>query len=149
MRTILGIALIRASAILHLLLAVGHTSAYPWAAARDDREIQLVDSMRSVAFVFAGERSTYWNLYFGWGVLVAVLLVTLAIVLWLLSDLARLAPRRVGGIAVLLSASSLVGAYLAFRFFYVPPCIFFSLICLLLLIAAVQLVHAAKLAATP
>jgi len=34
-------------------------------------------SMKTTNFVFAGERQTYWGLYYGWGVLVGVLLAQL------------------------------------------------------------------------
>ncbi|MGA8095111.1 MAG: hypothetical protein WB823_12690 [Steroidobacteraceae bacterium] len=86
--------LIRLSSILVFLLMVGHMSAYPWVSTRSPQEIQLVDSMKSVELEFMGESSGYWSLYFGWGLLISVLLLTLAIVLWLLSDLVRLAPQR-------------------------------------------------------
>jgi len=135
------VVLIRLSSILVVLLMAGHTSAYPWTSTHGLQEIQLVDSMKSVEFEFLGERSTYWSLYYGWGLLISVLLLTLAIILWLLSDLARLAPRRLGVITGIISASCLVGAYLSFRFFYIPPFLFFSAICVILLTAAVQLLR--------
>jgi hypothetical protein len=97
--------------------------------------------MKYVPFEFMGERSTYWNLYFGWGLLIGVLLLTLAIILWILSDLAHIGSRSVGAISGIVSATSLVGAYLSFRFFYIPPFLFFSVICVILLTAAVQLLR--------
>ncbi len=133
------VALIRLSSILVFLLMVGHTSAYPWTSTAVSKETQLIDSMKSVEFVFFGERAAYWNLYFGFGLLISVLLLTLAIILWLLSDLSRLAPRRLSVITGVLSASCLVGSYLSFRFFYIPPFVFFSAICAILLTASVRL----------
>jgi hypothetical protein len=135
------VGLIRLSSILFVGLMVGHSSAYPWTSIHVLQETKLVDSMKSVAFEFMGERSTYWNLYFGWGLLVAVLLLTLAIILWFLSDLAHLAPRRLGVITGIISASGVVGAYLSFRFFYIPPFLFFTAICVMLITAAVQLLR--------
>src|SRR5258708_5106620 len=135
------VVLIRLSSILFVGLMIGHMSTYPWASNQGLQETQLVDLMKSVDFVFMGERSTYWNLYFGWGVLIAVLLLTLAIILWLLSDLAHLAPRRLGVVVGIISASCLVGAYLSFRFFYIPPVLFYLGICVILLTAAVQLLR--------
>jgi hypothetical protein len=133
------VALIRLSSILFVGLAVGHSSAYPWTSSHVLQEVKLADAMKSVPFDFMGERSTYWSLYFGWGLLVGVVLLTFAIVLWLLSDLARLAPRRLGAITGAISASCLVGAYLSFRFFYVPPFLVYSAICLILIATTVQL----------
>lgn len=135
------VVLIRLSSILVVLLMVGHTSAYPWTSTHGLQETQLVDLMKSCEFEFMGERSTYWSLYFGWGLLISVLLLTLAIILWFLSDLARLAPRRLGVITGIISTGCLVGAYLSFRFFYLPPFLFFSVICVILLTAAVQLLR--------
>ncbi|WP_432445165.1 LIC_13387 family protein [Terriglobus albidus] len=133
--------LIRLSSVLVVLLMAGHASAYPWTSTHLVREAQLVDSMKAVDFEFMGERSTYWSLYFGWGLLIGILLLTLATILWLLADLARLAPRRVGVITGIISASCVAGAYLSFRFFYVPPFLFYSALCLVLLAATVQLLR--------
>jgi len=135
------VVLIRLSSILFVVLMAGHLSAYPWTSTHGLQEPQLVDSMKSVEFEFLGERSTYWSLYFGWGLLIGVLLLTLAIILWLLSDLARFAPRRLGVIAGIISASCLVGAYLSFRFFYLPPFLLYLVICVILPTATVQLLR--------
>lgn len=135
------VVLIRLSSILFVGEMIGHVSAYPWTSAQDPREAKLVALMKDIPFVFAGERSTYWNLYFGWGLLVAVLLLTLAVILWILSDLAHIGSRAVGAISGIVSATSLLGAYLSFRFFYIPPFLFFSVICVILTTAAVQLLR--------
>jgi hypothetical protein len=133
--------LIRISSILYLGLALGHMSAYPWTSSHDPREIRLVDSMKSIPFQFIGERSSYWSLYFGWGLLVGVLLLTMAIVLWLLSGFVGSEPRKVGASSGLISASSLIGAYLSWRFFFVPPFMFYVAIFILLTAAAIRLLR--------
>lgn len=135
------VGLIRLSSILTFFDMVGHTSAYPWTSTHGLQEIQLVESMKAVKFEFWGNYQSYWNLYFGWGVFIAVLLLTLAIVLWLLSDLARLAPRRLGAITGIITAFNFVGAYFAFRFFYLPPFLLFLAIGAILLTATVRLLR--------
>jgi hypothetical protein len=136
------LVLIRVSSILFILLMVGHISAYPWTSTNGGpQETQLVAAMKTVEFIFLGASSTYFNLYFGWGLLVGLLLLTVAMVLWLLSDLARLAPRCVGAIGAVISAACSVGAYLSFRFFYIPPMLFFLAICVTQLIVAVRLLR--------
>jgi len=132
------VVLLRVSSILLVLLMVGHMSAYPW-ATHGLQETHLVDSMKTLQFEFLGEHSSYWSLYFGWGLWMGVSLTTLAIILWLLADLARVAPRRVGVIALVIAASCLIGAYLSLRFFYIPPVLFYAVICVMLLTVAVQL----------
>jgi hypothetical protein len=133
------LVLIRLSSILFVILTTGHTLAYPWTTDQDVREKQLVASMKSVDLVFVGERSSYWNLYFGWGIYVAVLLLTLTIVLWFLSNVARLAPRGVSIMIRIISISCLAGAYISFRFFYIPPFILLLVIFVILQMAAVRL----------
>lgn len=135
------VALIRASSILVVLLMVGHLSAYPWTASHAIQETQLVDSMKSVDFEFLGARSTYWNLYFGWGILVSVQLLTLSLILWLVSDLVRLAPRRLGVITGIISACCLVGAYLSYRYFYIPPFLFYLAIWIMLMTVSMRLLR--------
>jgi hypothetical protein len=131
--------LIRFSSILFAILTIGHASGYPWTTSQDLREKQLVASMKSVDLVFAGERSSYWSLYFGWGLYIAVLLLTFTIILWFLSNVTCLAPRGVGIIIQIISASCLAEACLSLRFFYMPPFLLSSAIFVILQIAAVQL----------
>jgi len=135
------VGLIRLSSLLFAGLMIGHISAYPWSSVHVPEQTKLVESMKSVAFVFMGDRSSYWNLYFGWGLLVAVLLLTFAIILWFLSDIAPLAPRGIGVITGIISASCLVGAYISLRFFYIPPFLFNMVISVILLAAMVQLLR--------
>jgi len=138
----LPVFLMRLSSVLFLFLTAGHMSAYPWSSAGSPPEARLALSMKSIDFTFMGERSTYWSLYFGWGLLVGLLLFTIATMLWLLSDLARLAPRRVGMMTGLIATASGIGAYLSFRFFYVPPTLSFAATGVALLIATVRLLKA-------
>ena len=144
------VALMRVSSILFFLTMFGHAAAYPWTSTtRDLRETMLVESMKDTPYVFFshtpyrffGEHTTYWGLYFGWGILVPVLLLTLAVLVWILSDLAHLDSRNVGAICGVLSAASLAGAYISFRFFFTPPVLTYSAICILLMTAAVQLLR--------
>ena len=132
-------ALIRVSSILVVLETVGHMTGYPWSSSHVLQETQLVRSMKAVDFLFFGERSSYWNLYSGWGLFIAVILLTLAIILWFLSNFARLAPRQVGVITGIISASLLSCSYLSFRFFYLPSSLLLSATFVILLAAAVRL----------
>src|SRR5258708_19727214 len=86
------VVLIRLSSILFVGLMIGHMSTYPWASNHALQETQLVDLMKSVDFVFMGERSTYWNLYFVFAALIAVLLLSFYIIPSLFSHLPLLAP---------------------------------------------------------
>lgn len=136
-----SVALIRVSSILVAFETVGHLSGYPWTSSQVLQEKQLVHSMKAVDYLFFGERSSYWNLYSGWGLFIFVLLFTLAIILWLLSNLARLAPRQIGVITGIISMGLLACAYLSFRFFYLPSSLLLSVTCLFLLTAGVQLLR--------
>src|SRR5215467_14322337 len=98
--------LIRVGSILIVGLMIGHMSAYPWTSIKAPQETQLTRLMKSVPFEFMGQHSTYWNLYFGWGVLVAVLLLALASILWILPDLATLRPRSAGAISATLTGAT-------------------------------------------
>jgi len=135
------VALMRLSAILFVGLTAGHLSAYPFARENAPLEKQLVGSMKHVRFEFLGEYTTYWNLYFGWGIFIAVLLLTLAFVLWFLADIAPLTPRRIGVITGLLSAASFACAYLSYRFFFIPPFLLLLIIGLIMLKTAIQLLR--------
>jgi len=133
------VALIRVSSILIVLETAGHMTGYPWTSSHVPEETQLVHSMKAVDFLFFSERSSYWNLYSGWGLFIAVLLLTLAINLWFLSNLARLAPRQIGVITGMISTSLLACAYFSFRFFYLPSSLLLSATFVILLAATVRL----------
>lgn len=138
------VVLVRVCSILFVGLMIGHMSAHPWASSVVPREAQLVGLMKTTDFVFAGEHQTYWGLYYGWGVLVGVLLAMTAIILWLVSDLAHLVPRRVALITGAVSLVSLIGCCISFRFFYIPPAAFFAVVCIVSLAATVQLLNLEK-----
>ena len=133
------VALIRVSSILIFLETAGHMTGYPWTSSHVLEETQLVHSMKAVDFLFFSERSSYWNLYSGWGLFIAVLLLTLAINLWFLSNLVRLAPRQIGVITGMISTSLLACAYFSFRFFYLPSSLLLSATFVILLAATVRL----------
>ena len=136
------VALIRLCSILFVVLAIGHLSAYPWTSNSTVKDTQLVGTMKSVDLVFFGEHTSLWNLYFGWGLWVAVLLLTLAIILWVLSDLALVSPQRIGIITGIISATGLAGTYFSLRFFHIlPSVIVLSVISIILLTAAMQLMR--------
>jgi hypothetical protein len=133
------VTLVRFSSILMVGLFLGHMSAYPWTSADDLQEKQLAGAMKGLDFIFMGQHQTYWNLYFGWGLLVGVFLLAMAIMLWVLASIARIDARRAATITGLVSAVCLIGFYISFRFFYLPPTIFFAVNAALLLGATVQL----------
>lgn len=133
------VVLIRLSSILYVATMLGHLYGYPWTSAHNPRETKLVELMKEVPFVFFGESSSYWNLYLGWALWVAVFLLAFGVILWILSDLAHLGSRGVGALCGLISATSLIAAYLCFRFFYIPPSLMLSAIFVLLTTATVQL----------
>ena len=135
------VALIRVSSILVFFETVGHLTGYPWTSSHVLQETKLVNSMKTVDFLFFGERSSYWNLYFGWGLFIAVLLLTLAIILWFLSNLAHFAPKQIAAVTGIISTGLLACTYLSFRFFYLPSSLLLSVTCLALLTATVQLLR--------
>jgi hypothetical protein len=137
------VALIRTSSVLSVLLVMGHMWGCPWTSDQVLQEKQLVRSMRSTDFVFLGEHTTYWNLYFGFGIWLAVFLIAMAFILWVLSNIARLVPRPVGIISGIFAATCLIGACISFRYFYTPPFITLSVMCVILLMATVQLLRKA------
>ena len=78
--------------VLFVGLVAGHLSAYPWLSGRSTEVDALWEAMNSAALEFAGQRSSYWHIYFGWGLLIALMLLAKAAILWLISGLAA-SPR--------------------------------------------------------
>src|SRR5687768_5178988 len=86
--------LLRAAAIVSLLYCLGHMSGLPWAPGESDAARAVVAQMQAVRFEAMGVSRSYWDFYFGFGLIVGVFLAAQALVLWCLGTLAQPDARR-------------------------------------------------------
>jgi hypothetical protein len=118
---------LRISSVIALLFAAGHTmgAAESWSPQGDTAVLQ---SMKSFRFDAMGVTRTYFDFYFGFGLLISVFLLLQAVQLWQLASIAKADPARAMPLAVSLFLASLSCAVLAWKFIFAVPVLFSSAI---------------------
>jgi hypothetical protein len=128
---------LRAAAVLTLLYCAGHTMGMPWTPYTDPEATSVLETMKSHSFEAEGFKGTYWDLYFGFGLVISVYLLVQAVVLWLVASLARTDAVRVRPIVVSFLIAFALNAVLSWKYFFVVPVVMAGLIAICLAIALV------------
>jgi hypothetical protein len=113
--------LLRIAAVLTFLYFAGHTAGMPWTPATGPEEAPVLEAMRSHSFDADGFKRTYWDFYFGFGVIISAYLLVQAVVLWQLGSLARTDAARIRPIAASFLVGFLINAFLAWKYFFAIP----------------------------
>ncbi len=127
--------LYRVSSGLLVLFALGHTIGFRRVDPRWNAD-GVVSSMRSVSFDVQGLNRSYWDFFSGFGLFVSVFLVFAAILAW---QLASMSPERRAAIPLVRWSFALcfvLIAVLSWRYFFMVPGVFSTLIALGLVGAA-------------
>jgi hypothetical protein len=113
---------LRVAAIVALLQAAGHgTSVIRWAPTRGPDQLAVIEVMKSHAFNFQGFTRSYWDLFFGYGLMAAFTCVVEAILFWQLASLALTTGARGTPIVALFIFANLVHAILCWNYFFLTP----------------------------
>ena len=128
---------LRSAAILTLLYCAGHTIGMPWTPYTDPEATSILEAMRSHSFEAEGFKGTYWDLYFGFGLIISVYLLVQGAVLWQLASLAKTDALRVRPIVVSFLIAFVINAALSWKYFFAVPVVLAGLIAICLAIALV------------
>jgi hypothetical protein len=125
----------RASAVLLLVFAVGHTLGFRQTDPKWGVD-SVIGLMQSVRFDMQGLSRTYWDFYVGFGLFVSVFLLFAAVFAWQLGGLApeTLARMRVSAWALALSFAAVI--ILSWRYFFIIPIVLAIAITVCLTVAA-------------
>ncbi|GAC1411671.1 MAG: hypothetical protein NVSMB53_07650 [Gemmatimonadaceae bacterium] len=127
--------LYRISSGLLVLFALGHTIGFRRVDPRWGAD-SVVNGMRTATFPVQGFNRSYWDFFSGFGLFVSVFLVFAAVLAWQLGAMSR---ERLSEIPVVRwSFAICIGliAVLSWRYFFVPPGVFSTLVALGLVGAA-------------
>jgi len=127
--------LYRVSSGLLILFALGHTIGFRQVDPRWNAE-GVVSGMRSVRFDVQGMNRSYWDFFTGFGLFVSVFLVFAAILAW---QLGSMSPGSLAAIPLVRWSFALcfvLIAVLTWRYFFIAPGAFSTLIALGLVGAA-------------
>ena len=131
MSTLLRIAAVVA-AIQYIAHGILFLSAKP---SHGSDEIDLVERMKSLRWNFRGFERSYWNFYFGYGLIVILWGVVEVVLLWQLARLAGASSASVAPLVATLLAANIGHAILTLRYFFLIPAIFDIMIAILLAVA--------------
>ena len=113
---------LRLTAVVALLQGLGHAALFISAKPRHGAaEAAVIGAMRSQSFDFGGFAShSYWDLYYGYGLLAVVFALFIAAALWLTSGLAE-QPQQVRRFTGCIGVAVAVHAAIIARYFFKLP----------------------------
>jgi hypothetical protein len=77
------------ASVITFLYFVGHTLGMPWTPVVGPQEVTLLESIKSHRFDAMGFSRTYWDFYYGFGLVISGYLLVQAVVLWQLASRAK------------------------------------------------------------
>ncbi len=87
-------------------------------------EFAVVDAMKAHHFTFSGFDRSYWDFYFGYGLLAILSGLIEIIALWQLATLAKTDPHRVRPLIALFVFANVAHALLIWKYFFLVPLVF-------------------------
>jgi hypothetical protein len=137
---------LRIAAVITLLYFAGHTAGMPWTPYSDPEAKPILEAMKNHSFAENGFKGTYWDLYFGFGLVISLFLLLQAVVLWQVGSLAKTDATLVRPIVVSLLVAFIINTALAWKYFFVVPVVMSGAITLCL---TISLVLASRTQAVP
>lgn len=114
---------LRIASIITLLYFAGHTSGIPWTPDVGPGAVPVLEAMKSHSFEVIGSTRTYWDFYFGFGVIISLYVLLQAVVLWQLGSWAKTDALRVRPIVASFFVAFIVNTVLAWKYFFALPVI--------------------------
>jgi hypothetical protein len=125
----------RIASVLLLLFAVGHTLGFRQIDPKWGVD-SLIVSMRSLHFDAQGFSRSYWDFYTGFGLFVTVFLLFAAFLAWQLGGLPAQTLAGMRGVAWAFALCFVAVTALSWRYFFIAPVIFSSVVTICLVAAA-------------
>ena len=123
---------LRIASVITFLYFAGHTAGMPWTPGQGPAELAVIEAMKTNHFAAMGSSRTYWDFYFGFGVIISVLQLVQAVVLWQLGALAKTDAARLRPIIATFLAAFIAIAILGWMYFFILPVIMATVIAICL-----------------
>ena len=131
--------LLRASALLLVFFAAGHTFGFLAFKAPSPEGRAVFDSMNAVQFATGGQSLSYGGFYRGFGLSVSAYLLFTAFLAWRLGDIANTHAQLAASLTRALLVLQLTNSALAFTCFAGPPQVLSIVVVLVVAAAAWRL----------
>jgi hypothetical protein len=125
----------RIASVLLALFGLGHQFGFRRVDPRWGVD-SAIGALKATQFQVQGMTRTYWDFFSGFGFFVTVLLFFAAILAWQLGGLAKETLRSLGLVTWAFAVAFVVITLLTWRYFFIAPLVFSSLVALCLLMAA-------------
>jgi hypothetical protein len=125
---------LRIAAVITLLYCAGHSAGIPWTPVKGIKENEVIEAMKTNTFEASGVIRSYWDYYFGFGLLITAFLLFKSIVLWQLSSTPDSEYVRLRSIIYTFVASFVINAALSWKYFFAVPAIMAGTVAILLIV---------------
>lgn len=129
---------LRIASVFTSLYFAGHTAGMPWTPGEGPADLAVIEAMKSNRFAAMGSSRTYWDFYFGFGVIISVLQLVQAVVLWQLGSLAKTDASRLRPIIASLFIAFIANAIIGWMYFFAVPVVMAVVIAICLALAFVS-----------
>jgi hypothetical protein len=113
--------MLRAAAVVMLLLAAGHTRGSPWTPAMEGQGLAVVQAMKDGHFDVMGLDRSYFDFYLGFGWMLSAILIAHSILFWQLASLSTQLGKKLRPIILVLSIESFCLTFLGWKFLFFIP----------------------------
>jgi hypothetical protein len=128
---------LRIAAVITLLYCAGHTAGMPRTPYTETEAKTVLEAMKGHSFEAEGFTGSYWDIYFGFGLIISAYLLVQAVVLWQVASLAKIDAIRIRPIVASFLVAFIINAVLSWKYFFIVPVVMAGGIALCLAIALV------------
>jgi hypothetical protein len=115
---------LRSASVLTLIHGILHTIGGVLSKPRNGaEEVAVIDAMKAHAFNVMGSMRTYWDFFFGYGLIASITLLVQAVLFWQLATLAKTHAELTRPIVILFFFNFAATAIVAWRYFFIAPAI--------------------------
>jgi hypothetical protein len=115
---------LRIASVLTIIHAILHTIGGVLSKPRSGApEVAIIEAMKSQAFNVMGSMRTYWDFFFGYGLMVAVTLLVQGILFWQLGNIAKTNPVQVRPVILLFCLTFAVVTIISWKYFFIAPAV--------------------------
>ncbi len=115
---------LRVASILTLIHAVLHTIGGVLGKPKNGApEIAVIETMKAHQFLVMGSQRTYWDFFFGYGLILSVYLLMQAVLLWQLGEIVKKEPQLIRPLLATFILAFTGSAIIAGLYFFAAPVI--------------------------
>jgi len=116
--------LLRIASVLTFIHCLLHTVVGVFGSPKHGaEEIAVIETMKSHHFELMGSMPSYWDFHFGYGLIVTIWLLALAVLFWQLAAFAKTNPAWTRPIVALFFFSFIGMGIISWRYFFLGPAV--------------------------